>query len=56
MTRTPDELLKAVDAAIARGDRKAAIGQLGDYQQPAVNHFNPLERQQERVPHAANTL
>ena len=34
----------------------AAVGQLGDHQQPAIDHLDAFQRQQERMPHAANPV
>ena len=34
----------------------AAVGKLGDDEQPAIDYFDSLQRQQERMPHAANVV
>ena len=47
---------KPFAAARVEAVLEAAVGQLGDDHQPAVDDFDPLERQQERMPHAANVL
>ena len=39
--------------ALVEAILEAAVGQLRDDQQPAVDHFDPFQRQQKRMPHAA---